>query len=123
MTAALCARLRPCLDIVDMIAPGAAVQPAQRSGAARSHLLQRGQRQAEMEGGLLGGEKWAGLARCLRAPGGVVHRSEEHTSELQSLMRISYAVFCLTKKITICAANTNKSTTTSRTRSQKINSI
>src|SRR3546814_4650771 len=29
---------------------------------------------------------------------GVVHRSEEHTSELQSLMRISYAVFCLKKK-------------------------
>src|SRR3546814_6586588 len=27
-----------------------------------------------------------------------VPRSEEHTSELQSLMRISYAVFCLTKK-------------------------
>src|SRR3546814_9907230 len=26
------------------------------------------------------------------------HRSEEHTSELQSLMRSSYAVFCLTKK-------------------------
>src|SRR3546814_5684694 len=26
-------------------------------------------------------------------------RSEEHTSELQSLMRISYAVFCLTKKL------------------------
>src|SRR3546814_7547289 len=28
------------------------------------------------------------------------NRSEEHTSELQSLMRISYAVFCLKKKIT-----------------------
>src|SRR3546814_1910039 len=28
----------------------------------------------------------------------VRHRSEEHTSELQSLMRISYAVFCLKKK-------------------------
>src|SRR3546814_6282213 len=28
-------------------------------------------------------------------------RSEEHTSELQSLMRISYAVFCLKKKKTI----------------------
>src|SRR3546814_3045101 len=27
-----------------------------------------------------------------------LHRSEEHTSELQSLMRISYAVFCLNKK-------------------------
>src|SRR3546814_5469425 len=30
----------------------------------------------------------------------VPHRSEEHTSELQSLMRISYAVFCLKKIIT-----------------------
>src|SRR3546814_4732296 len=30
--------------------------------------------------------------------GGGVKRSEEHTSELQSLMRISYAVFCLKKK-------------------------
>src|SRR3546814_1594557 len=30
-----------------------------------------------------------------------VRRSEEHTSELQSLMRISYAVFCLKKKRTI----------------------
>src|SRR3546814_16547762 len=30
-----------------------------------------------------------------------VGRSEEHTSELQSLMRISYAVFCLKKKINI----------------------
>src|SRR3546814_8361009 len=34
----------------------------------------------------------AGTVRLLRA------RSEEHTSELQSLMRISYAVFCLKKK-------------------------
>src|SRR3546814_3635722 len=34
-------------------------------------------------------------------------RSEEHTSELQSLMRISYAVFCLKKK-------TNKHSTTSQ---------
>src|SRR3546814_2343581 len=34
------------------------------------------------------------------------HRSEEHTSELQSLMRISYAVFCLKK--------TNKITTQNR---------
>src|SRR3546814_12977136 len=30
---------------------------------------------------------------------GFEERSEEHTSELQSLMRISYAVFCLKKKI------------------------
>src|SRR3546814_8069588 len=31
----------------------------------------------------------------LPSPPGVAQRSEEHTSELQSLMRISYAVFCL----------------------------
>src|SRR3546814_2290083 len=31
---------------------------------------------------------------------GTLNRSEEHTSELQSLMRISYAVFCLKKKKT-----------------------
>src|SRR3546814_6890397 len=31
-------------------------------------------------------------------PDEIVRRSEEHTSELQSLMRISYAVFCLKKK-------------------------
>src|SRR3546814_10111064 len=35
-------------------------------------------------------------------------RSEEHTSELQSLMRISYAVFCLKKKIYTTAHNTYK---------------
>src|SRR3546814_9421470 len=33
------------------------------------------------------------------AQNGTVGRSEEHTSELQSLMRISYAVFCLKKQI------------------------
>src|SRR3546814_10791424 len=44
------------------------------------------------------------LARCLVAMGakidgiGTERRSEEHTSELQSLMRNSYAVFCLKKK-------------------------
>src|SRR3546814_10502797 len=32
---------------------------------------------------------------------GVLSRSEEHTSELQSLMRTSYAVFCLKKKNTV----------------------
>src|SRR3546814_5197027 len=42
-------------------------------------------------------------ANTLRMPGPLLDRmevrSEEHTSELQSLMRISYAVFCLKKKI------------------------
>src|SRR3546814_7153318 len=40
---------------------------------------------------LCGDALWAG-------PAGRAARSEEHTSELQSLMRISYAAFCLKKK-------------------------
>src|SRR3546814_15247342 len=42
---------------------------------------------------------WQQQRRHLRA--GMPLRSEEHTSELQSLMRISYAVFCLKKKTTL----------------------
>src|SRR3546814_9117645 len=42
----------------------------------------------------------AGAHIHARADIGVADRSEEHTSELQSLMRISYAVFCLKKKKT-----------------------
>src|SRR3546814_7309331 len=45
------------------------------------------------------------LSRQLQAVPGSDIRSEEHTSELQSLMRISYAVFCLKKK-----TNTNDRT-------------
>src|SRR3546814_1405830 len=45
-------------------------------------------------------------------------RSEEHTSELQSLMRISYAVFCLKKKtkITLSVLNTTHNNTNTQTR-------
>src|SRR3546814_4737997 len=42
----------------------------------------------------------AGKNEVLTKSGGAIARSEEHTSELQSLMRISYAVFCLKKKTT-----------------------
>src|SRR3546814_8076998 len=38
---------------------------------------------------------------------GSLDRSEEHTSELQSLMRISYAVFCLKKKTKISNKKSN----------------
>src|SRR3546814_10007347 len=41
-----------------------------------------------------------GIFRRMGAHLLLLFRSEEHTSELQSLMRISYAVFCLKKKIT-----------------------
>src|SRR3546814_12137630 len=44
--------------------------------------------------------RFSRLASDHRRPPVVDTRSEEHTSELQSLMRISYAVFCLKKKKT-----------------------
>src|SRR3546814_4673189 len=56
-------------------------------------LVAQEQRCKEVSGRLLG----TGQGRTSEAGG---WRSEEHTSELQSLMRISYAVFCLKKKNT-----------------------
>src|SRR3546814_4967581 len=47
---------------------------------------------------LLGQTVLVGGQRCPMAGVITMDRSEEHTSELQSLMRISYAVFCLKKK-------------------------
>src|SRR3546814_3041979 len=57
--------------------------------AAVDLLLRRGQRRCQADG-----------AEPRRLGGNEIEseRSEEHTSELQSLMRISYAVFCLKKK-------------------------
>src|SRR3546814_2799688 len=53
-----------------------------------------GGRVGELAGALSHGQKqWLEIGMLL-----VQDRSEEHTSELQSLMRISYAVFCLKKK-------------------------
>src|SRR3546814_1891515 len=48
--------------------------------------------------GSAGGRRRHGRAGAGGGPGEGGARSEEHTSELQSLMRISYAVFCLKKK-------------------------
>src|SRR3546814_10083251 len=64
-----------------------------RKLACHSSRPIRGARHEHQEQGL--------YRRCLRAShpqGRRQVRSEEHTSELQSLMRISYAVFCLKKK-------------------------
>src|SRR3546814_5728890 len=55
--------------------------------------LEFGDRAVERDHAILGGE----LDDLIREAGAIAQRSEEHTSELQSLMRISYAVFCLQK--------------------------
>src|SRR3546814_1018127 len=56
---------------------------------SRGKTIQPGQRLPQPQ------SKYGGMRRHAQT---LVHRSEEHTSELQSLMRISYAVFCLKKK-------------------------
>src|SRR3546814_2690231 len=80
--------------------------------AALHDLVDRLPAPAALVGGPRGTlpERLATIARdaCALATSPLMHdiqrmlaRSEEHTSELQSLMRISYAVFCLKKKKTI----------------------
>src|SRR3546814_5997462 len=49
-----------------------------------------------------------------------VRRSEEHTSELQSLMRISYAVFCLKKKNNIQTKEQYNTTNATNSQTNKI---
>src|SRR3546814_2157080 len=84
------------------------------SDLVQAHDLGGAQRSAALLGGDLDGTrsaaamqvraKLAGTSRTLHrchhfaADHETTDRSEEHTSELQSLMRISYAVFCLKKK-------------------------
>src|SRR3546814_6589415 len=65
-------------------------------GIAQTAYLRAGSRQAA--GIRQGAGVAAGARRRLGAWAIEDLRSEEHTSELQSLMRISYAVFCLKKK-------------------------
>src|SRR3546814_8347595 len=71
--------------------PGAVVtldqqaRPPQRRGQPRQFFQGRG-------------EMGEGAPRYREQRAGQIVRSEEHTSELQALMRISYAVFCLKKK-------------------------
>src|SRR3546814_9253762 len=78
-------------------------------------LPHRGERlQAKVPIGIAEARQLAGDRGTVNAAhrahaGGADDRSEEHTSELQSLMRISYAVFCLKKKKkTNTHNNTNK---------------
>src|SRR3546814_2127364 len=80
----------------DRIRFGATVELADEDDARRTVTLV-GDDEADAGAGRIG---WnSPLARALRgAAVGDLRRSEEHTSELQSLMRSSYAVFCLKKK-------------------------
>src|SRR3546814_2713811 len=82
----------PLQTSITMPSPATSLSPPIPLSNDKATLL------AQLAEGLDGEHLWwlsgyiAGLARAGQA------RSEEHTSELQSLMRISYAVFCLKKK-------------------------
>src|SRR3546814_7814339 len=96
-------RLQPDRAAAKMAAPdrrprrGLRGCPARCHRAGAAHLLRPGCRDRVAS-------RPAGVRACYRhlarRPGddALSPRSEEHTSELQSLMRISYAVFCLKKK-------------------------
>src|SRR3546814_6924760 len=75
------------------IVPQHAVE--RRAGA---HLQQPGHRQLVTQQRLRRHQDQRLAELAVHLPAQDVERSEEHTSELQSLMRISYAVFCLKKK-------------------------
>src|SRR3546814_1563757 len=77
----------------------------------RSHGRRHGSIRCAFYGNLSEHHHGGQVSDCLISPGLGGARSEEHTSELQSLMRISYAVFCLKKK---------KNTTITNIHSQKI---
>src|SRR3546814_3443411 len=74
----------------DHVAAGGGDRRIAAAGMAKQQAVER-----EGPGvGIVGRRIQARAVRGVQAPA----RSEEHTSELQSLMRISYAVFCLKKK-------------------------
>src|SRR3546814_9706141 len=86
-------------------------QPSMRAGGSLHRRTERDSRLGEAI--LRYCVRWTGLpsmraCQVVTSVAVLLKRSEEHTSELQSLMRISYAVFCLKKKIELHKLHTNK---------------
>src|SRR3546814_9037835 len=94
--------LFPYTTLFRSLVAGARRLPAVVRRAVGRHLLVDGRRRYARTGVLAGVPRAVpfGGRPPLRPADQGHHRSEEHTSELQSLMRISYAVFCLKKKKT-----------------------
>src|SRR3546814_9357568 len=78
---------RPHFGCCHALISASSTQPRSRAASGRP-AIERGRRGGQST------EDGSVASRRAHAP----HRSEEHTSELQALMRISYAVFCLNKK-------------------------
>src|SRR3546814_2646926 len=84
-SATVCFRPR-CLDSAGSSARSSGVKAAASSGSGRASSQRRKPGMGDS------------VAKIFNLGNSRDRRSEEHTSELQSLMRISYAVFCLNKK-------------------------
>src|SRR3546814_9605655 len=101
--------------------PAEVVELAERQQHGRDTSEQHQQAQRAPQQRTAGGDiahagvvgKVVGVRRIRTGP--CRHRSEEHTSELQSLMRISYAVFCLKKNTTKIQIHRSKMTHNSST--------
>src|SRR3546814_1863392 len=89
-------RIDPDRPRPDDAGPERAIDVARQSRDAEQRLRRRDPSATRQIIGI-GAER---IAPEIEPGAQVGHRSEEHTSELQSLMRISYAVFCLKKKQT-----------------------
>src|SRR3546814_3189680 len=102
--------LAGCVALTTFAAPAVARKEKPAVDPVCDPLTQSIRRNTSAAGLLIGGfdgdgdaatdkaELKAGTERMFSVADHDRHRSEEHTSELQSLMRISYAVFCLKKK-------------------------
>src|SRR3546814_2122238 len=77
---------------------GACAVKSLRGGCKSAKDVSAADHHAELMPRLLGSADFTGDAVNRFGINSELTRSEEHTSELQSLMRISYAVFCLKKK-------------------------
>src|SRR3546814_10041538 len=106
MASALPASRSPFVFHVSGRSGAAVLQPLDNAGAmtAAIHPAMTFTGDPESEVGRMAGARFAitaGAGEAIERARDIVAslgRSEEHTSELQSLMRISYAVFCLNKK-------------------------
>src|SRR3546814_2155376 len=94
------------MDVVEQLAPAVPVRQAneavgadqQRDRRVAAELRAQLQQRVDAVAAAIPTQLAAVHGQPRLAGDGEVERSEEHTSELQSLMRISYAVFCLKKK-------------------------
>src|SRR3546814_8113458 len=95
-------RRPPSSTRTDTLFPYTTLFRSRRAGAPRGVRARRGHPHGHRGRGARQGSGDADEGRAQRRQDGQLRdhlrRSEEHTSELQSLMRISYAVFCLKKK-------------------------